>query len=342
MDGLIHYPTMELPDDAWTSTALLYWDRVATILPPEAMEAPDSVLSEFTLGLLREDLVEALPVADVDGTSFDLIERASQRFLSYLAVLPGDRLSERRAAFQHGSQTPLYKGKATWDLFERLASEGLRQGEIVEKATADDYLAVLACSFASELSAQGERWVVGTGSEHSMLGLLAPSAGRTPAEVRIASHASKVPVERLVLERLFPAPREPLTIDEILEFRRKYGGLLGDLRRHVELRIAAFRNADSEEERQDLLDDLERQCEIEARGAEDALRLERVTRVRRSKLVAFLKKAVPGGEAVDAAVPILFGESGEVDRALAYALFYRASFGPGRRRVRAGVSSPLH
>ena len=54
VNGLIHDPTIQPPADAWVSTALLYWDKVATIVPPEAMNDPEASLSSFTLDLFRQ------------------------------------------------------------------------------------------------------------------------------------------------------------------------------------------------------------------------------------------------------------------------------------------------
>ncbi|MDQ6947792.1 MAG: hypothetical protein M3256_16380 [Actinomycetota bacterium] len=184
MDGLIYYPTIELPDDEWTTRTLLYWDSVATIVPPSVISEPDK-MSSFNRELVLTELVRQLPVADMDGESYRLVSIASREFVRFLQQLDTAEIARRRSAFTAGSTTVLYTAKATGEAIDELQRLAItEQGAIhdrdsvaVEKATVRDYLAVLACSFARELSATpGNRWVIGTRSEDAMTSLILKQA----------------------------------------------------------------------------------------------------------------------------------------------------------------------
>lgn len=43
MDGVIYYPYIRLPESAWFSRAVLYWDSVATIVPDQWIADPDKL-----------------------------------------------------------------------------------------------------------------------------------------------------------------------------------------------------------------------------------------------------------------------------------------------------------
>lgn len=56
MDKLLYFPYISIPDTEWTIQSLLYWDKVASIIPFEFMQDPEQ-LSDFTKILLREELL---------------------------------------------------------------------------------------------------------------------------------------------------------------------------------------------------------------------------------------------------------------------------------------------
>ena len=59
MDGDIYYPYIRLPESAWFSRAVLYWDSVATIVPDQWTADPNK-LGSYTLELVQLEVVTQL------------------------------------------------------------------------------------------------------------------------------------------------------------------------------------------------------------------------------------------------------------------------------------------
>jgi hypothetical protein len=53
---LLYFPYISVPDDAWFTRVLLYWDKVGSIVPAPYAEAP-AALSSYMQQLLRAELV---------------------------------------------------------------------------------------------------------------------------------------------------------------------------------------------------------------------------------------------------------------------------------------------
>lgn len=56
-NNALYFPYIDVPNDAWTVKALLYWDKLSSIVPMGHMETPDD-MSDFMRELMTEGLVE--------------------------------------------------------------------------------------------------------------------------------------------------------------------------------------------------------------------------------------------------------------------------------------------
>ena len=58
----LFFPYINLPNDSWSTKALLYWDSVSSIVPMQHLKRP-AQMSEFMRGLLSEGLVQPVTPA---------------------------------------------------------------------------------------------------------------------------------------------------------------------------------------------------------------------------------------------------------------------------------------
>jgi hypothetical protein len=81
MNVVIYYPYIRVPESAWFSRLLLYWDDVATIVPEDWIYAPER-LGPYTQELVQRNLViQAFP-------NYADIHALGGRFLHFLTPLP--------------------------------------------------------------------------------------------------------------------------------------------------------------------------------------------------------------------------------------------------------------
>src|SRR5690606_30611105 len=81
----LYFPYIALPQDSWTTKALLYWDKLSSIVPMDHLDRPER-MSEFMRTLLAEDLVEPVipaqfihQVERFDAAFIDLIDTRLRR-----------------------------------------------------------------------------------------------------------------------------------------------------------------------------------------------------------------------------------------------------------------------
>ncbi len=136
----------------------------------------------------------------------------------------------------------------------------------------------------------------------------------------------------MILENLLPVPASSLTAEEILKFRHDFAGQLADFRCFIEDEVSELASAPPEQ-MQRKIDSLERTCERRAAQAEELMKYAGIKKIRRSKLVAFVRAIPVAKTAVDiacAGIPLLMGEVEQLTGPLAFSIFYRATFRPRR------------
>ncbi|MBB5172452.1 hypothetical protein [Texcoconibacillus texcoconensis] len=57
MDGVIYYPTINIPQGTWLKSALFYWDRIQTIAPIEYVDRPEMFKKKYMRDLIDYELV---------------------------------------------------------------------------------------------------------------------------------------------------------------------------------------------------------------------------------------------------------------------------------------------
>lgn len=265
-ERVLYFPNIRVPESAWFTRMLLYWDTIGTIVPMEFINEPER-LGEHTQSLMREGLVQPI----IPSRHTYALPRFDEGFTDYLETLGEAELERRRAALAAGDTTRLHVEKV--GTLERVLHDyrlGVPRGGgaytpwyTVERSTAADFMAYLAACLGriEELGAfpvtdreecwqpllrkvQGPAAGGGPGAAANARGAAANPRG-APVPVEHGEELTELRVE--VLEEILPGPRRPLTAGEIATFKRSHRDELFEFRLAVErelVRAAAIDRPD--------------------------------------------------------------------------------------------------
>ena len=349
LDGIIYYPHIRVPESAWFSRAILYWDSVATIVPDAYIDSP------FELGQYTHDLVQRGLLVQL-FPSYANLSRVGELFADYYLALDPSEQAHRRDAFVNGDVELIHSDKGTTEGFRRLRR--LRICEIagewwtVERRSAADYMALLALALSApghnELPTSrdytiphvdGVRRVPVTDKMHSLIPLLSGTTEATGLELkeRAEGQVAVGRVQMMVIEKLFPAPTVTVDPGNLERFRQRHGELLPRFRRNVEGRIDEIFNLEHDWQQRRALDRLESEFQEAIQEVEAYMSESRLGRILRSPWCALLGlipalNAVTQGAAAGAEIAL--PEEHMARSPLAYAAFASAELTPNQTRPR--------
>lgn len=239
----LYYPYIRVPESAWFTRVLLYWDRVGAIVPYEYIEDPDR-LGPYMVSLVREKLVEQV----IPGMYIWRAENFSDAFIEYAdakyGAEGGPYQSDWAAVHSEklgGSSVHMEK---LHDLGEKLCERGMAKKDetdpyspwfLMEPRIADDFMAYLAGVLGQ--MADNTHFSPITNRRSNLDPFIPQEQSRDP----------KYKVRQLLLEGILPAPTEPLEAGRLMDFKEKYSGHLKLFRKQVEYKVSELA-AISEEE----------------------------------------------------------------------------------------------
>jgi hypothetical protein len=223
METALYFPYIRIPETAWFTQMLLYWDAGAAIVP-RALQDDETALGQYMLDLTRAGLLELVHPDEV------LWQQQSAYNENFMAVL--DR---HIAPADEGRQwVHVHVSKLNWDLFDAMAGKGLARNpqgperEIwwdVEASTAGLYMTYLAGAICGDR--EGFFPVTDTSVA---ITTLATSTESTDRRLRTLRYA--------IITRALPAPSHPVPVRELVEFKEKNYEQLQRLRIHLDGRLA--------------------------------------------------------------------------------------------------------
>lgn len=233
-NNALYFPNISVPSTVWTAQAILYWDKLVSIVPLDHLDNPER-LSSNTRDLMTEGLVE--PV--MPSRYLYRIPEFDKRFIRYIeSTMDRWRKSPRR--FPGGNPPARIHAEKLGEIPDFLVDAGLaRRSEWPWYEIEEPFAGYFMTYLATVLCALPE---VGATPITDRLALAKP-LGLTPAGARIdrGLHATKA--RQVILKALLPVPAGPLNIHKLVEFKQRHGHLLPQLRTKIELhsaRIAAF------------------------------------------------------------------------------------------------------
>lgn len=348
MQGALYYPYIGVPDSVWLTRTLLYWDYVATITPAPFRHDPERH-DWFTRDLVHRELIFQVFPDEAE-------EVLPGNFERFVHLQSDQEVSRRRSDFELGQVARIHGDKImhAQRAFASLVNLGLAsrlnwEWYLVERATAEEFMAALAFSLCEAAGPHGwhrtetpqlERWVPVTDTPSSARALLsglrpAGADGATKLELRVHGELQVSEVRSALLEELLPVPAAPMDVEQMLAFRRKYGGQLPAFRRELERRIRALADIQDPVRYRAALDDLRDGVYEETQRVESYLKASKVRAVVRSPLVTIFK-LIPGIKGqIDAAQDLMDGgaQAGQGFDALSYLAFANAAFAPHTRYI---------
>lgn len=343
MQGALYYPYIRVPNDAWWTRTLLYWDSVATITPSEYIHNPD-LHDPFTLDLIQADLLYQVSPQEAENHFIE-------NFRQFVSFHGPDEIQRRQNNFQMGTVAHIHIDKYVNErCFGWLERHGLAQQEndrwsLVEESTAAEFMAALALSvceaadqreWSRRAGLDSERWIPVTNdgpSTRALLSGLKPAAdgAETRVGLRIRGEQQLAEICSVVLPQILPVPESPVNVDAIVRFRHRHGDLLPRFRREMEDRFQRLADLDDPARRQREMDRLE--DDVHERVAEVSAYLSeaRVGRVVKSSLVSLFKLLPVVKDEVAVAQEIYANSQRHADferDPLAYLAFANAAFAP--------------
>jgi Family of unknown function (DUF6236) len=229
----LYYPYIRVPEAAWFTRVLLYWDQVGTILP-ESLEDRDSVVGEYTAALLDAGLVEPVRPAEYLAGIPDYAER----FFEIVDADP-EIQAMRDAPLDQARVGLIHEEKLTEEMFYGLDARRLaeRSGEgmwwNVEARTAGIYMAYLATALGAL-----EALRMDPVSDSTSYFVSAPETPVARAEaLRLG-----------FLDEILPGPERPVPARDLIGFKEQWSEELNAFRTLVEselLRIALIEDAEA-------------------------------------------------------------------------------------------------
>lgn len=244
----LYYPWIDIRDDSWLKTALLYWDTVQTIVP-ESMAQPYS--SSVACALQEKGFLLPLRV----NSDMDEIQDLAEAAVAYLETTKGGELqallTERRGPrrllekerLKKRGLTGLYPEKLAWQIRHMLPQYGAilgREGEPMKVDTAfvTYYMTLLATRLSERIGAAlltplsaAEQLAVSARLDSQ---LAVKSRGHRPWGPRrwLPPVLAQGMLAHLAIERISIDPDTP--IDRLLEFREQHHDELARFRIKVE------------------------------------------------------------------------------------------------------------
>ena len=236
-DNALYFPYISVPNEKWTLKTLLYWDKLASIVPMEHMGNPEK-LTPFMRELVHQDLVRQVfpaeyiyQINEFEACFIELIEKR-------LASRTSDSIGDKHRSLIHVEKL----GSIPYFLVERnLATKVDSSWYNVDTWVANLFMAYLATclSFLEDINAVP---VTSQIKFASIYGNLNPSA-------RSVANKHHIKSRDVILREILPVPDEKVCLDKLLRFKEDHGHLLPALRRKVEAHCSTIATLDYSESR---------------------------------------------------------------------------------------------
>lgn len=245
-DTALFFPFISVPEEQWTYHTLLYWDKLASIVPFDHVGNPEQ-MTPFMRVLLREGVVERLhpgqylhEIEEFDSSFKVLIESKLGHIRAIQKQHPQHRVfGIHRQGRIHAEKLGLVQNY----LVEKgLARRDIRDWYIVEEWVANLFMAYLA----SCLGALEDVDAAPVTNRVNIANLYANFTGNN-----ISQESSQYSDEarKMVLNALLPYPDEPIKVSSLFKFKEQHGHLLPEFRNRVEGHCITVSKLENAEER---------------------------------------------------------------------------------------------
>lgn len=228
-NNALYFPYIDVPSTSWTTQAILYWDKLASIVPMDHLHEPDQ-MDGLTRELLSEGLVEAI----VPGMYIHQARKFDECFIKFVEtrVLP-----MRRSTISRMTPLPVTRihAEKMGQIPDFLVDLGLARRldwawYEVDSLVANQFMAYLA-TVLSALPNVNATPITDRAKFAVALGSRRPSVKHDGA-----LHTFKA--RDVVLKSLLPIPDGPIDVGRLIRFKERHGHLLPSLRAKIEAHCA--------------------------------------------------------------------------------------------------------
>lgn len=244
----IYFPFISVPETKWAFNTLLYWEKLASIVPIEYLESPHQY-SDFMRILVSEGLVDQIiprehiyQIPDFETSFISYIEKRLRR---WRLTRHFSRLSPRN----YFKRSSLIHMEKMGNLPYFLEQEGLAKRKSdswfeVENWIAGPFMAYLA-SVLGALKEVDSAPV--TDNLHMCNYYQAFRIDRRPQRGRPSIGIAEA--RDFILEHILPVPKDKISIGSVVRFKERYGHLLPEVREKIEIYSAEIASINNQEER---------------------------------------------------------------------------------------------
>jgi hypothetical protein len=226
MDNILYYPHINLPDNNWTNRAILYWDKVGTIIPQTYQRS--KLFTTYTSNLLREGLIETVDPNDIWN-----IPNYEESLIK--AILNGDQFVENcRKNFWHGKIEKIHFEKFHYRVFEKLIDLEVAKRDIQsEWFIVESNVAKLMMTFLATILAIEKGYQPTTDTNLNLNVSFNNATRKYLTEYYQEDYTMNTNVRSQILENVMPFPYE-FDLNKIRAFKDKHYEELRNFRKHIE------------------------------------------------------------------------------------------------------------
>lgn len=257
----LYFPYIDVPKDAWTFKALLYWDKLASIVPFDHMDHPEQ-MSDFMQELLAEGLVEPI----FPSSFVHQIQRFDEIFIRFMEARMARTNQMRQATAPKKTRVHVEKlGEIPAFLVEAgLACQVDYAWYEIDTPVANLFMAYLASCLGAIPDVNA--------TPVTDKALFASIFGRVSPLRSSAGNVHRHKAREVALRSLLPVPNEPIALDKLLAFKRSHGHLLPALRTKIEAHCTQVSLVPNPEDRIDLNQAFVQECKGQVAEIEAAMR----------------------------------------------------------------------
>jgi hypothetical protein len=233
-DGVLYFPMIRPPENAWFARVLLYWDKVGTIMP-EQYSDDRGFLGPYTSALREKGLLTVVPPSESVWKS-----GANNYLTAFLELVDSDPFGVRRAPAAQREWVNVHVDKTGVELAGLLQERELAKGYEGDEFAVGGYLAawVVVERRTAELLMAFLASIVGNDPDVAMDPITdseAAMAAFTTLPEKYRELTPEIePIRYALLEDILPGPSREIDVPKLAEFKAEYQQLLIRFRNRVE------------------------------------------------------------------------------------------------------------
>lgn len=295
--NILYYPTIKIKDGTWLRNAILYWDKVSSIVPGMNFDEFNSIEIEYLQNAGIYEPIYPFELEQEDGLCEMFCNQVKKNLRYNNRRHRSKRCTTRVHIDKLSMMDMVHIDKTPEPILEYLLDEGIAQknydGTWINMKTedADVYMATLA-KYLAKVHGNTE---IGTDSNIGFFYPYTRSKGNKEAEKQVYLN--------MALQKILPVPHMNVPLSDIIDFRMRYVRELRCFRRRIEACQWELKHCRDVEDIQDTTRMLQRQMDDDLQGIEELMSSSGIRRMKKT-----MRTLIPIG--VEAGIGLLAEKAG--------------------------------